>query len=387
MARVPLKCRLIAAAVAPVLAASAVAQDGPKAPAFPITIAPETTPAVRPASLSGNQQPAYAGRSPGIDPLFRDKQIQIAAYIGTEAIITEDEVWHMVRQRPEMRQAATLTSAERADAERKLYQDELKKIIDRELIIIEMIGRLKKNAKNPDILKELQDHAEKSATRRLADYRKMNKFTSDVEFAEVLKSQGISLKGIRRQLERDALSGIYLEQTLKDKPKHVTLADVWEYYAGHQSEFAVEDAVKWQDLFVSFARFPSVDEAKKHADEVWRQATAGADFPQLVAKYGQGDSNLRGGDGVGTKKGEIQPPELEPVLLEMDAGQVSGLLQTATGFHLVKMVERQKAGVRPFDEKVQIEVRDKLARQVQKAEYDKLMDELWRKHRPKVVEQ
>jgi hypothetical protein len=42
--------------------------------------------------------------------------------------------------------------------------------------------------------------------------------------------------------------------------------------------------------------------------------------------------------------------------------------------------------VEPFDQQVQIEIRERLGRQVQKQEYERLMDELWRKYRPKVVE-
>src|SRR4029078_2861342 len=115
--------------------------------------------------------------APVADPL-RDKQIQIAAYIGTDAVITEDEVWQMVRQRPDMRQLSTLPASERDAKEKKIYQDELKKLIDRELVIIELMTRLKKNKKD-DVIRELNEHAEKSAADRLREYRKLNKFATE----------------------------------------------------------------------------------------------------------------------------------------------------------------------------------------------------------------
>ncbi|MGL4419973.1 MAG: peptidyl-prolyl cis-trans isomerase [Gemmataceae bacterium] len=342
---------------------------------------PTPTSSINPVTYSKNA----SGQTPpglSVDP-FREKAVQVVAYIGTEAVITDEEVWQMVRQRA--RDYIQMVGLEREAKEKAVFQEELRKIVERELVIIEMLTRLKKAKKEP-VIDELKDHAEKMAGKRLTEYRKLNKFGSEEEFLQALKSQGLTYKGLRRQLERDTISGIFLEQTLKDKPKQITLSDLWDYYQANPKDFAVEDKVVWQDLFISFSRFNSPAEAKKYGDQVWREAKEGADFVGLVKKYGQGDSNLRGGEGIGTKRGEIQPRELESVLLDMKAGEVSALLQTVGGYHLVKVTERDQAGVKEFNQQVQMECRFKLSQQVQKVEYEKLMDELWRKYRPKIVE-
>jgi parvulin-like peptidyl-prolyl isomerase len=69
----------------------------------------------------------------------------------------------------------------------------------------------------------------------------------------------------------------------------------------------------------------------------------------------------------------------------MEAGQVSDLVATETGFHVVKVLERDVAGVRPFDEKTQAYIRNRLAARVQKVEYDKLIEDLWRKTNVEVM--
>jgi hypothetical protein len=288
----------------------------------------------------------------------------------------------MVRQ--QARDYFSLTGRARDAKEKETYGKELRRLIERELIVIELTGRLKKNKKE-DILREMTDMAEKTATKRLADHRKQMKLDTEEEFLKVLKSQGLSYKGLHRQLAREFLMNLFLDQMVKDKVKFITLNDLWDYYQANPKDYSTDDRARWLDLFVPFDQFPSQDEARKYADGVWRQAAAGADFAALVTKYGRGDSNLRDGEGVGQKRGEVQPAEMEGVLFGMDAGQVSPLLQTATGFHIVKVTERDKAGVKPFDQKVQLDIREKLGRQVQKQEYEKLMDELWRKFRPKVV--
>jgi peptidyl-prolyl cis-trans isomerase SurA len=77
---------------------------------------------------------------------------------------------------------------------------------------------------------------------------------------------------------------------------------------------------------------------------------------------------------------------VEPVLWLLQPGQVSNLIETPAGYHIVKVVERQVAGVRAFDEKLQAEIRDKLTRKMREQEYTRLVEELWRKGVVRVTE-
>ena len=67
--------------------------------------------------------------------------------------------------------------------------------------------------------------------------------------------------------------------------------------------------------------------------------------------------------------------------------QVSNLIQTPTGYHIVKVEERQHAGVKPFDEKVQKFIRGKLKAILQDRERDKLVEELQRRTTVKIYAQ
>lgn len=313
---------------------------------------------------------------------YRAKQIQIAAFIGTETVITDDEVWSMVRQRAG--EYLELEGSDRDRKERLIYKEELRRLIERELIVLELIGRIRKNS--PAKVDELYDHAKETATRRLTDFRKARKIPTEEEFGKVLTAQGLTFRGLRRQIERDTLVSIYLEQTIKDKSRNVTLNDIWDYYLANSKEFGIDEKIVWLDLFVDKARFASLAEANTYAEKLWKEANTGVDFVQLVKTYGQGDSNLRAGEGIGTKKGEIQPAEMEPTILSMDVGTISPLLRTGTGFHIVKIAEKSLAGVKPFDGTIQAEIRAKLSREIYDREYRKAIDELWRKHRPHAVE-
>jgi parvulin-like peptidyl-prolyl isomerase len=119
---------------------------------------------------------------------------------------------------------------------------------------------------------------------------------------------------------------------------------------------------------------------------VRRQAAGGADIVARVKQYDNGLASGTNGVGVGSKRGEIQPADVEPTVWSLKPGEVSQLIETPAGYHIVKVVERDFAGVRPFDAKVQGEIRERLLRQYREIEYQRLVEDLWRKGPVRVIE-
>src|SRR5262249_8940033 len=187
-----------------------------------------------------------------------------------------------------------LVGTDRTAKEKELFREELRKLIERELVLAEMMARLKKN--KPQLEEELKDAAKKEADRRLALYRKAAGIKSDDTFKEALSFQGLTPAGLRRQVERDAMVDMLVGQQFRDKAKAVPLADLREYYDRHPAEFRTEDKVKWLDLYIGARRFLTVEEAKAHAEGLAAKAKAGADFSELVKAHDQGAGELRGGE-------------------------------------------------------------------------------------------
>ncbi|MGL5097454.1 MAG: peptidylprolyl isomerase, partial [Planctomycetia bacterium] len=284
-------------------------------------------------------------------------------------------VWQVVRQRAG--DYARLTGPERADKEKEIFRESLRSLIERELVLDDFLTKIRKN--KPQLIAELDEQTKESAAKQIASFKKANGFKSEEEFNKALRSMGISAKAMERQFERNALLNMYMGQLLRDKGKQVNLGQIDAFYRANPSEFQVPDDVQWQDLFVAYTRFPTPEDAQKYAAGLLAQAKSGADLAKLATEYGHGDSKLRKGDGAGAKRGEIQPRELEETVFALAPGQLSGIIPTATGLHVVKVTERQQAGTRPFDEKTQTAIRMKLAADLQKNEYEKLIEDLWRK--------
>ena len=362
--------------------------DSPVAPVAPVVLPTATvpTPAVVPvtATIQTETQPTIVAAG-AVRADQAVSQINVVAMIGSDVVITSDEVWQMVRQRVAgMPPDQQLTAEQQKAKERKIFEEELLNLIKRELILADFLAKIKKN--KPQVLDELKDESARIASLKFRDFKIQNKITSEERLAEALQMQGMSYKVLQRQLERNAMLGLYMSTFLKDKGKGISVIEVQRYYDENPTDFKTEDSLKWLDLFVSYSRFNTPAEAQQQAAKLLKQLQSGADFVALVKEHGHGDSKLRAGEGTGNKPGEIQPAELAPTVLALKAGQLSGIIPTENGLHIVKVTEREIAGVRPFDEKVQGFIRQKLMGQIQDQERDKLIEELWRRTTVKIVE-
>jgi hypothetical protein len=269
-----------------------------------------------------------------------------------------------------------LKGEERIAKEREVYYEELRKIIERELLLYDFLAKIKKN--KPQLLPELWEQAGRMTDGHMRELRKFFGLNSETELTEELEKQGLSYKLFRRAIERNTMVNLFLSSMLKEKNGTPTLAQVQSYYEQNPDEFKTEDRVKFLHFFVSAAKFNTTDEAKQYATVHWKSALDGADFAKLVTEHGHGDSTLRNGAGVGEKRGEIHPPGLEETIFSVKAGNISGVVATETGYHFVKVTERTVAGQQPLDEKLQSDIRNKLQEKQTKLERDKLVTNLWR---------
>lgn len=310
-------------------------------------------------------------------------QVKVVALIGGTNSVTDQEVIEAVRKQPEL---IGLDGHARAAKEKELYALELRRIIERELVLDDMYTRLKKNGRL-GVLDEIKEFAEKGAEQNIRAIRKFYGMKTDAEFQDWLKAQGLTEPVLRRHFERQMMADEYIRSVLKERTRTPGFAEIRAYYQQHPDEFMAADRVKWQHIFISFNQHATPQDAYNHAEAVRRQAAAGADFLALVKQFDNGlAGKSKDGLGIGNKRGEIQPVDLEPAIWALQAGQVSGLIETAAGYHIVKVVEREYAGLRTFDTKVQAEIREKLLEQYRKAEFHKMIDDLWRKGAVRIIE-
>jgi parvulin-like peptidyl-prolyl isomerase len=303
-------------------------------------------------------------------------RVKVVAIVGANNVITDQEVIESVWQQNE--ELSRLEGHARETRQKELYTAALRRTIERELILDEMYTKLKK-ANKSQVIEEIKEFAVQTTDKQLREMKKKTGSKTDDDLNTWLRVQGLTLPVLRRQYERQLMAQQFVNSMLKEKGRRCGLAEIRDYYDKHPGEFQTPDRVKWQHVFVGNGNPPNPPAAAARAEALRQKLAAGADFGALSTQFDEGVAKHQKGFGTGEKHGEIVPLDLESTVWELKPGQTSGVLQTPTGYHLVKVVEREYAGVRPFDAKIQGEIRDKLNDAMYDADRAKMIDELWRK--------
>ncbi len=152
--------------------------------------------------------------------------------------------------------------------------------------------------------------------------------------------------------------------------------DIAAHYEENQAEFTTPEVVKARHILKKFpdnATDEQKAETKTAAEELLKtinaELAAGADFAELARTHSEGPSGaqggaLRGGNpklppGDYFARGDMVKPFEETAFDSLEPGEVSGLVETQFGFHIIKLEEKRAPEVQPFDQ-VQYDIRQKL---------------------------
>lgn len=274
-----------------------------------------------------------------------------------------------------------LPEKEEQQKEREILNTVCEQLIDRELIIQDMENKLSASKQGQKALEKIREAASNEfQDHQVKDMMKRTNSNSLEELKVKLREFGMPYEMYKRQSERQFISLEFSKHTIFPTiTKYTSHPYILEYYESHPDEFMASDMVDWQDIFIAAGRHPSRAAARRFAEVLAQRARTGEDFAKLAEQFDNGDSSLRDNAlGIGQKRGEIRPAEAEPILFKMREGDV-GVVEISTGYHVVRCLKRTQAGLKPFDEKVQKDILNKLRPEIFQRELKRLVTDLRRK--------
>lgn len=276
----------------------------------------------------------------------------------------------------------SMPEPQRSQLRKQIEESELQRLIDREIVLSEAMSFLKKAP--PQVFDKLKEAGAKEFDKTVRSMKEQAAkqgfpIKTDEEFKALLQQQGMTYEGIRRQIERSFMSMEFMRSRIYPAIEKISYEDVAEYYRSHPSEFQNEDRVDWQDLFLDASPFPDRNAARAFAEQVRARAQKGEDFLALVKQYNSGFSTLSDGRGMGQRRGEIIPREAEPILYNLKDGEVGPLVELPGGYHVIRLVHRDYAGLQPLDDNLQAKIRKILQSEIGEREYKRYLEELKKK--------
>lgn len=166
----------------------------------------------------------------------------------------------------------------------------------------------------------------------------------------------------------------------KVKPGTVTDSEIEDYYKKHIKNYQQPEQVRARHILIK----PDNDKkkAKAEIEAILKEIKAGKSFEELAEKYSACPSKSRGGDLGFFARGKMVKP-FEDTAFSLKVGEISNIVETSFGFHIIKLEEKKEARIIPLSEAkkdiiniLQHQFVKKEAERIAKAKADEIYDKL-----------
>jgi len=273
----------------------------------------------------------------GSDKRKKDLNTKIASVNGV-AITKKDFIWAVSSQDQRLTSSGKVMDR---DEMAQLRKDSFSGLINRELLY-------QQSQKKGIQVSELRIEQEFSKVRM--------SMMSDVDLDTIEKELDLTEKDIKFEFRR-----VFAIQKLIDQElgidDTVTETEVKNYYESNIDKFIVPGPVKTSHILIEADENSDASEkaqARKQIEMIQKKLKNGEDFAELAKKYSQSPSSIKGGDIGYVKKGQFVK-SFEKAVFALEPGEVSDLVDTSFGYHLIKVTERKPEHLFAYED-----VKDKL---------------------------
>ena len=178
----------------------------------------------------------------------------------------------------------------------------------------------------------------------------MAKKKSNMEdFKKNLAREGTSLESLKKDIRSQMMRIRLLRREIKSKVI-VSDEEIGEYYNKNRQDYEGKEAVRLKQIFLAIpakADKKTKAKIKEEAGQLRKRVLAGEPFELLAVKYSQGPGAAQGGDIGFIEKGTIIAA-VESVAFNLPMEQVSEVIESGIGFHIIKVVDKKGAGLKPI---------------------------------------
>jgi peptidyl-prolyl cis-trans isomerase C len=270
-----------------------------------------------------------------LDQLFPDKVV--ASGKGFEVKESEIDKAFLDFKAASAANRQTVTEAERPDL--------LKRLLDKQIFLKIMTQRA-----------TADDHAKgiERAEKLIGRFREGT--GSDAAFSRYLKSMGLEYEEFRSKFIDQAIVEEVLIRELHNQIP-VTDADMRRFYDENVEKFKQPEQLRVAHILMATRDlktkrpYPASDKASRRVriGTVRRRAILGADFEKLAKEYSEDPGSKDRGGTYAFVKGQMAV-EFETAAFALRVGEISEVVETAHGFHIIKLLDRKPAVTITFDQ-------------------------------------
>jgi peptidyl-prolyl cis-trans isomerase C len=197
-------------------------------------------------------------------------------------------------------------------------------------------------------------------------------FPTEAEFSKALTARNTTVA----QLKADAKIDMAINKMMEAEVTAVaaTDADVQDFYAKNPDKFKQGESVRATHILIKAdekADEPTKKAARAKIDGLLKRVKAGEDFGALAKEHSEDGSSAQGGDLGFFPRGQMVPP-FDQAAFALKPGEISDVVVSQFGFHIIKLIEKKDATVVPL-EQVKPRVQEFLTNQKKQEKVDALI--------------
>jgi len=260
----------------------------------------------------------------------------VAAAVGREPILQSEVLEEAGAELQSLRDSG-LAQAELERQANTMLRKALDRLIEYKLVYREAEGRK-------------IEIPEKQIERRIAAIRRQ--YPSQEAFLKILADSGRTVETLRNEVRKQMTALLFARAKRRQFEQEIVVTedDIRRYYEEHPEQFHHGPRLKARRIFIAAGRDPkSRQEARERAEALLERIRDGAEFAEVAQEESDGPEAAEGGL-MGWVQDDTLVPALRDALHALEPGQLSGLIETEFGFHILKLEEKQDAGEVSFEQ-------------------------------------
>ncbi|RME23730.1 MAG: hypothetical protein D6806_10760 [Deltaproteobacteria bacterium] len=249
----------------------------------------------------------------------------------------------------------SLPKAQRQEKKRKVRLHALEQLIEEKLI--------------EQKIREHHIEVSDEEVERQVEWLRQRNNMDEKQFREALALEGQTIDTLKKQIRHNLQQQKLIELQLRENPRlraqvQVSERDIRSYYEAHYATEKASEKIHARHILFLVppdASEQKRQEARKKALEVLGRLRAGEDFAELARKFSDDPSASVGGDLGWFGRGDMME-KFERIAFSLEPGQISDVVETKLGFHIIQVMEKKSEGPPPL-EKVRKEIQARLARE------------------------
>lgn len=189
-------------------------------------------------------------------------------------------------------------------------------------------------------------------------------FPTAAEFDKMLGQMGLTETSFKKMMKRGMAIKELIDKKVMENIK-VPEKKVKAFYDDNPSYFKRPEQVKASHILIKVdkdADKATKEKALEKIKVIEKSLKDGKDFAALAKEFSEGPSKTKGGELGFFGKGQMVKP-FEEAAFTMKPGEVSGIVETQFGYHIIKVIEKKKESEQKF-----AEVKEKITQHLKRTE-------------------